>query len=63
MKRIDAHMGEHVVHLVVRGIREARHLKQPIELHHNGKIVVVNETSSEDETYSEFVHDSFSGRN
>jgi hypothetical protein len=59
MKRIVAAQGEHVVHLVVRGIREARHLKQPIELVHNGSTVVVDQHSSEDETYSTFTQYEF----
>lgn len=65
MKRINANKGEHVVHLVVRGIREARHLKQQVELQHNDRVVVVDQNSSEDATYSAFVHGEFDnkGRN
>lgn len=55
MKRIDAAKGEHVVHLVVRGIRTARHLKVPVELQHNERIIVVDKDSSEDVTYNAFM--------
>lgn len=61
MKRIEANHGEHVVHLVVRGIREARHHRQPVELVHNGRTVVVDQHSSEDVTYETFVQGQFAG--
>jgi hypothetical protein len=57
MKRISAQMGEHIIQLVVRGLREARYLNKPVELAHNGKVVVVHPHNGEDEVYQTFVGD------
>lgn len=57
MRRINAAKGEHIIKLVVRGVRESRHFKEPVELVHNEKVVVCHPHSGEDEIYQAFVGD------